>query len=332
MSHSRIHSIDVLLPFHEVNDYLFQAIESILRSKNVQVHLLLIDDRIDKSVQLILRDNQTLISTPGGIGYYGALNLSKDYLRSDYVALANSDDLVHPSRFSLQVESIMKHSSDISICRIEKFHNFIVSPSKLGTLPRDLPVSVSNLFGSYGANATWCLTSEYFRKSINFENVNMGDWLLGIRLGLKPKYSVVQKKLYFYRQHRRQTTEIHNYHARGLKKIYQPWAELNVQLGFEPLFPSTFDKFILPFTNNVTLKKSEIAEFLNWANRVLIYHPSARHLILPRVIYTMTFVKKSDGGNLQLALFLLKNFIAFIKYSASLLPRTNINLLRELMR
>ena len=171
MSQNTCKAVTVLLPFHVYDEFLATAVKSVYQSKNVQVNLILIDDRVDKSIEILEDGDFRVVKTNGAIGYYNSLNLAKEFMDTEYVAIMNSDDIVHPLRFITQILDLERTSADISLCQFRKFKSFLLLPSKLGKIQAGIPVSVSNLFGSYGSNATWCTRSTFWREKIVFKDL-----------------------------------------------------------------------------------------------------------------------------------------------------------------
>ena len=115
-------SVDVLLPFHKANEHFYSALKSLELSSYKNFNVILIDDCIQDCRSSIMKklENYELrflyVRTKGNAGYGLALKLGTSKINSKYVALMNSDDLIHPERFVKQIEAIK--SRDLCFTKI----------------------------------------------------------------------------------------------------------------------------------------------------------------------------------------------------------------------
>jgi len=174
--------IDVLLPFHEENSEFYAAVDSVNQSREVKIRLILIDDRKNPKLLTNKPDNSTVINS-FGIGYAGALNIAREYINSPYTAIMNSDDLVHPKRFILQMQKLVEQCSQLCACGIQKFKNTRFVASHFGNLK--LAGNLDRrilLLGAYGVDATWFGQSDWWVKNVKFLDQQMSDWATGIKI------------------------------------------------------------------------------------------------------------------------------------------------------
>ena len=118
-------NLDVVLPFHRVDKYFESAILSLAQSKRVTFRTILIDDRVDKSKNLVNLFNNlksfVVIQTPGGIGYGKSLEYGSRLVEADVIALFNSDDLISPDRLARQYDQLNNHEiSIVNMARINE--------------------------------------------------------------------------------------------------------------------------------------------------------------------------------------------------------------------
>jgi len=227
--------IDVLLPFHVENSDLYAAIDSVNSSKNVKVRLILIDDRKEPK-SLTNRPNSSTVINTFGAGYAGALNSAKQHIHSPYTAIMNSDDLVHPSRFDIQIEKLLDRDSQLCACGIQKFKNKKIVASQFGNLRVSGKIDRRVLLlGAYGVDATWCGKSDWWLKNLVFLDQQMSDWATGIEVSQKFDIYFSSEKLYYYRQHPNQTTADSKFSSRGLEEILDRWLSLTRQSNFQEL-------------------------------------------------------------------------------------------------
>jgi len=252
MQYSKAMDLEVLLPFHRVDPYLIEAIESLNRSKGVSFRLILIDDRIDRKIDVspILRSTQNviMIKTEGGIGYGKSLELGTNEASADVVALFNSDDLICESRFYKQIKSL--DNADISITKIQRIlQNGQKSMSKSGTIQTSQYNPIYLLFGSYGADATWCMTKEWWTKNAFFDDKECLDWRIALSSFSHSKISFIHEPLYNYRKHIMQSSSQPNYNNLCMNNVYAAWKNFSSELGISNSNKLIFDFFATPWLN-----------------------------------------------------------------------------------
>jgi hypothetical protein len=227
--------IDVLLPFHEENSHLHAAIDSVQTSRDVKIRLILIDDRKEPK-SLVNRPNSATVINTFGVGYAGALNSAREHIHSPFTAIMNSDDLVHPNRFVIQIEQLIDQDFQLCACGIQKFKNKKIVASQFGNLPVSGKIDRRVLLlGAYGVDATWCGKSDWWLKNLVFLDHQMSDWATGIEVSQKFDIYFSSEKLYYYRQHPNQTTADSTFSSGGLEAILDKWIALARQSNFQEL-------------------------------------------------------------------------------------------------
>lgn len=259
-------SLDVLLPFHRVDRYLYDAINSLQQSTGTKIRLILIDDRADRSTDIIgltkiLKDT-CVIETQGGCGYGEALRVGSTGIESDSVALFNSDDLVSKYRFSKQVRAL--ESSEISITNLRRISaSGRKTSSVTGSLTSPSYDPIFLLFGSYGANATWCMRSEWWLKNAFFDGAESLDWRIGLEKLPSSKFSYLDEPLYFYRKHKNQITASKKIEPANLDPIYSVWCSYLDRLGIASKERGTFSVMATPWLSYSQVQIEEIKNFVS---------------------------------------------------------------------
>jgi succinoglycan biosynthesis protein ExoO len=98
--------ISVVMSNYRGERWLEAAISTVLVQTHRQLELIVVDDASgDGSVAIIraamARDARVrLIECPGNLGPSGARNLALEVARGDWIAIMDSDDLIHPARLS----------------------------------------------------------------------------------------------------------------------------------------------------------------------------------------------------------------------------------------
>ena len=225
--------IDVLFPFHRNDLYLRESIESLLSSTYSNLRLIFIDDRKEKLVDIskLISGFKTYeyVTTESPSGYGEALRIGTQLVRSEFVALMNSDDIVNPLRFITQLKLL--EDSEISISKMSKIdsnNNKIKSLAGDISGPRYTPLYLT--LGAYGANASWCMHSDWWKNNAFFDSSNCLDWRIALEAFSKSKISYSKESLYYYRKHSNQVTK-------------------NTKLSFEEMQPSfnSWNNFIAKY-------------------------------------------------------------------------------------
>jgi hypothetical protein len=258
--------IDILLPFHEENSEFYAAIDSVNRSREVKIRLILIDDRRNPE-PLKNKPGNSMVINSFGIGYAGALNSAKDHIDSPYLAIMNSDDLVHPKRFIVQIQKLIEQNIQLCACGIQKFKNKTLVASHFGNLKvtgiLDRRVL---LLGAYGVDATWCGQSDWWVKNLRFLDLPMSDWATGIEISRETDIYFHSEKLYFYRQHPNQTTAKTTFSSQGLEGIMDSWLSLARQSDIPALSRQEVAWVAAPRGRN-PLDKTSIRKITEWLNQ-----------------------------------------------------------------
>jgi glycosyltransferase involved in cell wall biosynthesis len=252
--------LDVLLPFHRVDSYLVEAVDSLSRSVGVSFNVILIDDRTDKSLDIFQLlapiKNKMLLETEGGKGYGAALEIGTKYLTSDVVALFNSDDIVDPLRFKKQLASL--GSSNLNFTKMQRITS---QNSKATSFSGQMNSKIYNpvylLLGAYGANASWCMRTEWWEKNSFFDDKEMLDWRIALNCFQKSSISYLPESLYFYRKHSRQVTAAKIHTQSSLIPVFDCWNRFADSLGIDNLSYEVFSALALPWLSGANLHFGE---------------------------------------------------------------------------
>lgn len=115
---ARVKLVTVILPVHDAEAYVAEAIESILGQTCADFELLVIDDgSTDRSVEVVqgYRDPRVrLLRNPENIGISATLNRGLDAATGVYVARMDADDVSLPERLQKQVD-FLDRNPDIGL-------------------------------------------------------------------------------------------------------------------------------------------------------------------------------------------------------------------------
>ena len=136
--------ISVIIPCYNVGKYLPFFLESILSQtigiQNLQ--LIFVEDKsTDNTLQLLKdfeqqhSDNVTLIELQKNSGPAVARNVGLSYADCDYIAFADSDDILHPNLYEVLYTMLSQTECDYSVCQFKHFSEETISLSLLSKSP-----------------------------------------------------------------------------------------------------------------------------------------------------------------------------------------------------
>lgn len=213
---SKIPNITVLMPVYNAEEYLQEAIDSILRQTFTDYEFIIIDDgSTDNSLEIIKKYSDSrirLVQNLKNLGLPTTLNIGMDLARGKYIARMDNDDISHPLRFEKQV-AFMDDNPHISICGTwmetigNKKGKIIETPENNEEIKRSLLLD-----SSISHPTVFLRMSEFNRCNLRYDPdyKDCEDIELWIR-ALKYLYaSSLQQVLYYYRIHPKQTCRIDN--------------------------------------------------------------------------------------------------------------------------
>ena len=255
-------NLDVILPFHRVDSYLKEAIESLVRCQSVSINVIAVDDRPQQTADIsyILKPlrRYQILSTAGGQGYGEALRVGTSALENPVTALFNSDDLLDPLKFRRQLDQL--ENSELSITgmrRIRADGGF--SSSMTGSITSKTYEPIFLLFGAYGANATWCMRKDWWVKNAFFDDQECLDWRIALSSFRDTKISFINEPLYLYRKHMSQTTANNMIDQSKMLPVFEKWVALANSFNLFNNSRQIFDVFATPWLvgTRVTYKEAE---------------------------------------------------------------------------
>jgi glycosyltransferase involved in cell wall biosynthesis len=264
--------LDVLLPFHRVDKYLEDAIDSLSNTQGVSFNVIVIDDRLDKSENVLKLfsplKNFVIVETEGQQGYGLALKVGTSHIKADSVALFNSDDLMHPLRFKKQLKEL--ENSDLNFTKMNRINSLNKQTISLaGEISSSNYDSIYLIFGSYGANATWCMKSTWWHENAFFDDQACLDWRIALNTFYKTNISFIPEYLYSYRKHNKQVTNERNISHSYMLPVFNAW---NNYLATQNLASYSYETFLsigAPWVTAAPLSKVEIKNFyMDISNRL----------------------------------------------------------------
>lgn len=118
--------LTVVMPVYNVEEFVAEAIESVLAQTYTNIELILVDDGSTDSSPAICdayaRANKSisvLHQTNGGLG--NARNVGAKLANGKYLVFIDSDDLLYPNSYEVMVRSLESSGSDLVTGNVERF-------------------------------------------------------------------------------------------------------------------------------------------------------------------------------------------------------------------
>ena len=314
--------LDVLLPFHINNRHFESAVQSCLDALPPNSRLVLINT-MPRPIPIQKNDERLVELVSPGSSYISALHLGTKYSTAKYVALMNSDDLIHPSRFQRQLEEIERKKVDLVTTGIRKFgHSRRFIRAITGSSPSQFSL-LSLLVGSYGADATW-LFSRKWSVDLNIfgDTKDISDWTTAMRVMRHARTFRLDENLYHYRIHPEQST----HSQKSLpEEFYTSWVELNSYFDLPSLSIATINAVAAPWVHQKTLidfreLKLWQSQYLKLASAQSRKHRNQLRLLLMRREIIMKFhnprnrIHLSSYLMIPLLLFELTSSFKYLRY------------------
>jgi len=317
--------VDVILPFNRVDDYLLLAVKSVFASVGIHVRLILVDDRLDSSDPIpALPGQNVVILRTAERGYGNAISVGLREVSSEFFALMNADDLIHPNRLSRQIRDLIKTNSELSIGRVIKFNNSgIVVSQKLGNLRGRTYSAGALLLGAYGANATWCCRTSVIN-AWTFSVKPATDWITALNYFEHTQITYSSSAIYFYRQHSSQVTKSKSYFRNSFQDVYPSWADLCRRLSMPVLDEATSVLVAAPWAVSAKPSHEKVIASMNWLNSFeTLTHHRYSNLVNRRMLFLM---RNATGINGITPL----EFFSALKGLSSYLIETILNIFRTI--
>lgn len=199
--------VSILMPVYNAEQYLAQAIESIITQSLTDWELILVNDgSTDGSESIIKRykDNRIYyLKNKENIGLIKTLNLGIDYCSGEYIARMDADDMSFCDRLEHQVDFLDKHPSHI-MCGTNALviNNYDDVTGRIRNLPDNDLLQINLLF-----SVPFIHPSMMIRREILVNNrydeayKHVEDYELWCRIARQGLIANLKKELFLYRWH-----------------------------------------------------------------------------------------------------------------------------------
>lgn len=247
-------TVDVVIPFHKVDNYLFESIKSVKASQGVKIRIIAVNDTQQEvtSIQIGLTYQDILVKSEV-TGYLGALATGVSTCSSEFIAFQDSDDTSDPERFFKQIAFLRDNNCDLVIGKLIKtdmFGKTMKNVSVFGEISDLFPLKLKFVLGPHGADSSILgkrlKIQEQWTSHANFTpSFSDYGWLLMHKDSFKIGYC--KDALYFYRSHSgqmsRKTSDV-----TGWLGIFPVWLENFRSTFSEVMFEK--DKIIAQLTSH----------------------------------------------------------------------------------
>jgi len=228
--------ISVILPVYNGEEFLQDAIDSILNQSFLDFELVIIDDGSkDRSLEIINSYTDPrikLVQNVSNLGLVGALNSGISVAKGRYLARQDADDLSHKDRLKLQYLSMEELGADICGTAWAQ-----MNPDGSILSVKEIPLSEDTIFACLATTVPFphgsvMMRSSFIKKhQLKYETIQIAeDYYLWIRFAqFGGLFSNINKCLYFYRLHPKSLSSIKkNLYGHSAKQIRRIFTKQNV--------------------------------------------------------------------------------------------------------
>ena len=222
--------MDLVVPFHKVDEFFIECLNSIESQKDLKLRVIFVDDRKteeDLPAKIKILGSKTIKT--GGVGYPKAVRSGLREVESEYAAFLDSDDTMDPYRLRTQLDNLIHTGSSLNYCKIQSVaENGKAARPKLGELNTSNQI-LPLLLGSYGANSSWVFDSNLIQNPNFMTGDYLSiDWITALKLFPHIKTSYTPEYLYYYRKNPAQMTKASNYKKGAFVEVYPYWRDLAI--------------------------------------------------------------------------------------------------------
>ena len=118
--------ISVIIPVHNVNKYLKEALDSVINQTYKNLEIIIIDDGSTDGSEVICdeykEDFRTKVIHQKNKGLSAARNIGLEIAKGEYIAFLDSDDAFRPNMLSTMICANEKIDADIIVCGYDTYH------------------------------------------------------------------------------------------------------------------------------------------------------------------------------------------------------------------
>ena len=114
--------ISVIIPCYNHQDYILEAVNSVLNQTHKNLELIIIDDgSSDHSLKILKKidDSRINLISQNNKGAHAAINRGLELASGDYISILNSDDIFDENRLAFVLERMLSENADFASTWIE---------------------------------------------------------------------------------------------------------------------------------------------------------------------------------------------------------------------
>lgn len=272
--------ISVVLPVYNVENYIAEAIESVLKQTIQDFEILIIDDCSTDNTLDVVRtyddERIKIITKECNKGLIDSLNIGFELAKGKYIARMDGDDVNVFSRFEKQV-NVLKSNSSIKACGcwLQEFGagNRVIKHKK------HHEEIAANLLWHCSMSLCCAMLDSAWAKQFQFDETkkHVEDYDFWAKMHLTGRFYNIQEVLYHYRIHNNQVSHLHH--------ITQKLGDVQIKLALYKLMqydPKFFPEDVLRkmLLNKELFQPKELKLFFQFLNKIenlnqksKIFHP-----------------------------------------------------------
>lgn len=186
--------VSTIIPVHNRPDLVREAVQSVLDQTYTKVELIIVDDGSTDETPIALAELRA--RHPGKIRVIAQRNLGpgvaretgRQLIRGEFVQYLDSDDLLLPTKFEVQVEALATRPSAGIAYGKTRFYRAGETPSDVAV--RRTGEKIETLWPSILAERWWCTVTPLYRRDIVdragawLPLWNEEDWEYDVRIGV----------------------------------------------------------------------------------------------------------------------------------------------------
>jgi len=210
--------VSVIIPSFNHENYVRQAIESVLESSIKDLELIVVDDgSSDNSVAIIrsIKDSRLRFMSQENKGTASAIHRGVSIAYSPWIAILNSDDVFHPKKIETHLNIHENNKSlEASVCRVRITTKDGTPFDKNHSYVQDYVRSQNTYFRNKSIFKSLFVLNHLLTTSVLFIKKNvfleMGgfvplrythDWFMFLALAARGKFYIIEEQLVDYRRH-----------------------------------------------------------------------------------------------------------------------------------
>lgn len=120
------YKVSVIIPIYNVQEYLDECINSIVKQTYQNLEIILVDDGSPDSSPMICnewekQDDRIVVIHKENGGLSDARNAGLDRAKGQYYAFIDSDDYIQDNTIEIMLNAVKKNKSEIAICNMIRF-------------------------------------------------------------------------------------------------------------------------------------------------------------------------------------------------------------------